>query len=62
MYEIEGLEQGIEKAKENIKIFEDAISRELQTIAEYKEMITVIKAKEKARKEDSNGNSGRSDC
>jgi len=42
MYETEGLKQGIEKAKENIKIFEDAIEKELKTIAEYKQMIEVL--------------------
>ena len=53
MYEIEPLKQGIEKAKASIKIFEDAINKELQTITEYKEMIKVL--------EEKNGNSSRPD-
>ena len=45
MYETESLKQGIEKAKENIRIFEDAINKELKTIAEYKQMIEVLENK-----------------
>lgn len=42
MYEIVGLKDGIERCRVNIKIFEDAIDKELQTISEYKEMIEVL--------------------
>jgi len=42
MYEINGLKDGIERCKINIKTFKDAINRELDTITEYKSMIKVL--------------------
>lgn len=42
MYEVTGLKDGIERCKLNIKIFEDAINGELQTISEYERMIEVL--------------------
>ena len=42
MYEIQGLKDGIERAKINIQTFKDAIDRELQTIIEYEGMIKFI--------------------
>lgn len=45
MYSIEGLERGIESSKKNIKVFEDAIKKERETMAQYYEMIDVLKRK-----------------
>ena len=42
MYEIKGLEDGIVRAKINIKVFRDAMDKELETIAEYERMIKFI--------------------
>jgi len=50
MYSIEGLENGIEQARKNIKTFEDAIQKERDTIDEYYGMIDVLKEKERAKK------------
>ena len=46
MYEIKGLKEGIERAKINIKVFEDAIKKELETISEYEMMIKVLEKKD----------------
>ena len=43
-YDAESLQNGVEKAKNNIKIFEDAIDNEHRTITRYQEMIAIIKA------------------
>ena len=56
MYEINGLKDGIERCKINIKTFEDAIDKELETIKEYDMMIEVLEEKERAER---SGNSGR---
>ena len=53
MYEIQGLKDGIVRAKINIQTFKDAIDKELQTITEYEQMITFI--------EESRDNSNRPD-
>ena len=45
-YDIESLKQGIEKAKVNIKTFEDVIANEYKTISEYRRMIEVVKSKQ----------------
>ena len=45
MYEIKGLKEGIERAKINIKVFEDAINKELETISDYEGMIKVLEEK-----------------
>jgi len=50
MYSVEGLENGIEQARKNIKTFEDAIQKERDTIDEYYKMIDVLKEKERAKK------------
>jgi len=47
MYSVESLEKGIEKAKENIKIFEDAIDKERNMIKEYRSMIDTIERKKR---------------
>lgn len=47
MYDVKALKRGIEKAKESIKIFEEAIDKERETIVEYKIMIRVIEEKTK---------------
>jgi peptidoglycan hydrolase CwlO-like protein len=44
-YDIEALKEGIEKAKKNIKTFEDACDRERETIKEYRHMIDVLEEK-----------------
>lgn len=55
MYEIDGLKNGIERCKINIKTFKDAINKELDTIADYKRMIRVLEEKSE------NGDTSRSD-
>ncbi len=42
MFDKQGLKNGIEHAKKNIKIFEDAIKKERDTITEYKRMMKVL--------------------
>ena len=44
-YSIKSLENGIDASKKNIKVFEDAIKKERRTIADYRRMIEVLKAK-----------------
>ena len=46
MYEVEGLKDGIERAKINIKIFRDAMNKEIETISEYEQMIKFSEAEE----------------
>lgn len=46
MYSVAALKNGIEKCKENIKVFEDAIDKENATIKDYRSMIQTIKDKE----------------
>lgn len=41
-YDQESLENGLVKCEANIKIFEDAIANERNTIERYKKMITLI--------------------
>ena len=48
-YDIESLKIGVERAKENIKIFREAINKEMQTIADYEYMIQELEAKEKRK-------------
>lgn len=56
MYNIEGLENGIENCRKNIKIFEEAIDKERETIKEYYRQIEIIERKEQERKHvDTNG-------
>jgi len=38
-FNVEALERGIEQCKKNIKTFEDAIEREMNTIKEYRKQI-----------------------
>ena len=42
-FSVESLENGIEAAKKNIGIFEDAITKERATISEYYDMISTIR-------------------
>lgn len=44
-YNVDSLKRGIEKAYVNIETFEIAISKENETIREYREMIRVIERK-----------------
>jgi len=44
-YNVESLERGIEAARKNIKVFEDAIDKERDTIKEYRFMMEVIEKK-----------------
>jgi len=46
MYNIDSLERGIESCKKNVKTFEDAIDKEMETIKEYRKMIEVLQTKE----------------
>lgn len=46
-YSVESLEAGIDAAKKNIKVFEDAITKERDTISEYYDMIGTIQMKQK---------------
>jgi len=55
MYEVQGLKDGIERCKINIKTFEDAINKELETIKEYQGMIKVL---QEAKDGDSNKSDG----
>jgi hypothetical protein len=48
-YDKDALKAGVEKAKENIKIFREAIAKEMQTIADYEYMIQEIEANEKRK-------------
>jgi len=54
MYEVNGLKEGIERCRINIKTFEDAINKEHDTITEYERMIKVLEEQSK------NGDSSRS--
>ena len=49
MYDIKALELGIVKCKENIKVFENAIDKEHNTIREYRRLIQVLKEKEEQK-------------
>lgn len=58
MYEVAGLKDGIERCKLNIKTFEDAIDKELETIKEYEGMIESLET-QKANQERIDGDSSR---
>lgn len=49
MYSVEGLENGIEHARKNIRVLEEAIERERNTIKEYRVMIDDIENAEKLK-------------
>lgn len=51
MYSVEALERGIESAKKNIVVFEEAIQKERDQIAEYYKMIDHLKEKERKEKD-----------
>ena len=51
MYSIDTLEHGIKKCKENIKIFEDAIDKERDSIKEYRIMMDVLDKKKRQHQE-----------
>jgi len=44
-YDLDSLKVGIEKCYDNIKIFEDAISKENATIHQYQRMIAQLEVK-----------------
>lgn len=44
-YDIDALKNGVEKCRDNIKVFEKAIDGENQTIREYKRMIATLEEK-----------------
>lgn len=50
MYKSEALEGAILKCKENIKVLEDAIDRERETIKEYRSMIEANDELDRKRK------------
>ena len=45
-YSIEGMKRGIRAARKNIKIFEEAIEKEKQTIADLKVMLAEVERKD----------------
>ena len=45
-YDVDALKVGIEKCRNSIKIFDDAIQKELSTIREYQEMIAVLESRQ----------------
>ena len=49
-YSVDNLEHGIKQARNNIKIFEDAIDKENATIKQFKWMIEQIERKEELKK------------
>jgi len=49
-YSVENLLRGIEQAEKNIKTFEDAISKERETIGQFKWMIEQVERKEDEKK------------
>jgi len=49
-YSVDSLTEGIERCKQNIKTFEDAIENERRTIKEYYEMIEAVERKEREAK------------
>ena len=49
-YSAENLKRGIEQAEKNIATFEEAISKERETIGQFKWMIEQIERKEKEAK------------
>ena len=51
MYNVDSLKLGIEKAKDNIKMFEGAIQKERDTIEEYLGYIETLKKKESNEKD-----------
>jgi ribosomal protein S20 len=51
MYNPAALKAGIEKCKENIKTFEEAIQRERDTINEYYELIEKVQEKERIKED-----------
>ena len=55
--EIEGLREGIERAKLNISIFRVAIDKELDTIEDYKRMILHLESQEIRGKDGSSSES-----
>lgn len=50
MYNVESLRNGVLKAYENIKVFEQAIQKEKDTIKQYEMMADEIERKEKLNK------------
>lgn len=51
MFSTEALEAGIEKCKQNIQIFEDAIDKERETIKHYYELIGKLQEKKRIHDE-----------
>lgn len=51
MFSIEGLEEGIVNAKRNIKVLEEAIDRERNTIKEYRIMMDDIEEADRLKQE-----------
>jgi prefoldin subunit 5 len=49
-FSVKSLENGIESSKKNIRVFEDAIDKERNTIKEYREMIDTIERKKREAK------------
>lgn len=47
LYSTEALEEGIKKCQENIRIFDEAIQKERDTMNEYQGMINVLHTKKR---------------
>lgn len=47
LYSTEALEEGIKKCQDNIKIFEEAIQKERNTMNDYQGMINVLHSKKR---------------
>lgn len=43
MYDLEAMEEAVKKCDENIKVFEDAIDKELETKREYQQIVRKLK-------------------
>ena len=50
MYDLEAMKKAVEKCDENIKVFEQAIVRELATKNGYRSIVLQLEAKAKDRK------------
>lgn len=54
-YDLDALKVGVDRCHNNIKTFEDAISREHQTIINYKRMIAALEEKKALTNDNKNG-------
>lgn len=45
MYDLEAMQEAVKKCDENIKVFEKAIDKELETKREYQQIVRTLKEK-----------------